>query len=136
MTASEIDKLRLPITKIKPVLLWLIGTWLAYRLISNGIIKFDPDGMWTSAFDRWGYPEWFRILIGGLEVLGGALVILPRVRHYGAALLFLIMIGALATRIINGTSPDDAFSISFYAVSFLYLAAHHDGVTGTPSNKD
>ena len=136
MADAKIVTIRAYITKIKPVLLWLIGLWLAYRLMTNGIKKFDPAGMWTNAFIRWGYPEWFRILIGGLEVLGGALVILPRVRHIGAMLLFLIMIGALSTRIINGTSPDDAFTIAFYAACFLYLAAHHEGAAKTPGIKN
>ncbi len=36
------------------------------------------------------------------------------------------MVGALLTRVVHGTVLDDALSSSFYAITFLYLAAHHD----------
>ena len=125
MFLKRIASIRGHLSNAKPLLLWLIGAWLAYRLMLNGYRKFDPEGMWTGAFDRWGYPVWFRYLIGFLEVGGGLLVLIPKLRHFGALILCIVMIGALATRIINGTGLDDALSISYYAIAFLYLAAYH-----------
>ena len=124
MMLKRIENLRGQLTKIQSLLLWLVSAWLAYRLIVNGIRKFDPEGMWSPAFEAWGYPVWFRILIGILETGGGFLVLIPKTRHIGALILFVVMVGALVTRIINGTGLDDALSISFYAVAFLYLATY------------
>ena len=124
MIAKNIKIIRESITKIQPILLWLIGVWLAYSVGLMGYYKLDPEGMWTNAFNRWGYPVWFRILIGVLELAGALLVIIPKLRHYGGLLLFIIMIGALITRIIHGTSTGDALSITFNAVVFLYLTSY------------
>ena len=120
-----VEDLRRQLTKIQPILLWLVSAWLAYRLVLNGIRKFDPEGMWTSAFEEWGYPVWFRIFIGILETGGGLLVLIPKIRHYGGLILFAVMIGALITRIVNGTSLGDALSITYYALFFLYLVTDH-----------
>jgi len=126
MIQMKIATVRKHLTTIKPILLWLFAAWLGYRLMLNGIRKFDPEGMWTNAFSKWGYPVWFRILIGVLETAGGLMIFIPKIRHFGALILCIVMVGALGTRIVNGTSLDDALSILFYVIAFMYLAAHHD----------
>ena len=124
MFVKYLDFLRSKLTRIQPYLLWLISCWFAYRLIVNGLRKFDPEGMWTKAFERWGYPVWFRIFIGVLETVGGILLVIPPVRHFGGLILFSVMAGALTTRLIHGTSLDDALSIATYAIVFLYLSSY------------
>ncbi|MCK0108565.1 DoxX family protein [Flavobacteriaceae bacterium S0825] len=111
------------ITKIQPILLWLISLWFAYRLGYHGLQKLDPEGFWTNAFIKWGYPDWFRTLIGVFETLGALLLIIPKTRHLGGIILFVVMVGALITRITFGTSVDDALTIAFNAIIFLYLAS-------------
>jgi len=64
-------------------------------------------------------------LIGILETLGGFIILIPKVRHFGGIILAIVMIGALITRIINGTGLDDALSIAFYAFIFLFAASSH-----------
>ena len=44
----------------------------------------------------------------------------------GGLILFVVMVGALATRLIHGTSLDDALSIASFAVIFLYFSTHFD----------
>lgn len=124
MFRKSIDTIRIYLTRIQPLLLWLVSSWFAYRLILNGLRKFDHGGMWTKAFENWGYPVWFRILIGVLEVGGGLLLLIPPVRHFGGIILFVVMVGALATRIVHGTSLDDALSIASFAIIFLYFATY------------
>ena len=116
-----IEKLK----KIQPILIWLIIAYPAYHVIVNGIRKFDPEGIWTVAFQDWGYPVWFRIFIGIIETAGGLIVLVPKVRHFGGIILAVVMIGALITRIINGTGLDDALSIVFFASAFLFAASSH-----------
>lgn len=118
-----LDSIQKRLTKIQPVLVWLIIAYPAYRVIVNGIRKFDPEGMWTGAFEEWGYPVWFRIFIGVLETLGGLIILIPRTRAYGGIILGVVMIGALVTRLINGTGLDDALSIVFYIAVFFFAAS-------------
>ena len=121
MLQTSISRIQTQLTRIQPLLLWLVSAWFAYRLIVNGIRKFDPEGMWTEAFENWGYPVWFRIFIGVLEVAGGILILVPKTRFWGGLILFAVMLGALITRLIHGVSLDDALSISHFAIVFLYL---------------
>ncbi|MGB1021135.1 MAG: DoxX family protein [Flavobacteriaceae bacterium] len=123
-----VNSIQNQLTKIHPILIWLIIAHPAYRVIVNGIRKFDTEGMWTDAFQDWGYPVWFRILVGILETGGGFIVLVPKIRHFGGILLAMVMIGALLTRIVNGTGLDDALTIAFYAFLFLFAASSHKKV--------
>ena len=118
---DKIESIRVRLNVVQPFLLWCIGAYMAYSLGYHGLEKLDPDGFWTGAFNRWGYPVWFRMFIGVLEFGGALLMLVPKVRPYGGAILFVVMVGALATRIIFGTSLDDALSISFNALVFLFF---------------
>jgi uncharacterized membrane protein YphA (DoxX/SURF4 family) len=46
-------------------------------------------------FARWGFPDGFNIVCGGLELVGSALLVLPSTRVWGLALLGMIMTGAI-----------------------------------------
>ena len=126
MIFKYVEQIRASITPYQGALLWLISSWFAYRFILNGIRKFDPEGMWSPAFEEWGYPVWFRILIGILETGGGLILLLPKLRHWGGMVLFVVMLGALITRIVHGTGLDDALSISYFGIFMLYLVGKHE----------
>ncbi|MGI9546863.1 MAG: DoxX family protein [Flavobacteriaceae bacterium] len=122
----RLENFRLKIKKAHPVLLWLMMAWLAQSLIKNGIRKFDTDGIWTGAFEEWGFPVWFRIFIGILETAGGILLLVPRFmfRFIGGMILCLVMSGALITRTVYGVGYDDFIFILFAAISFLFFATY------------
>ena len=101
------EKWRAPFLRAMPVLLWIIAAAVAYDFLLQGWRKFDPNGWWAPAFKKWGYPTWFMMLVGVIEVAGGLLLLLPKVRHFGAALLIMIMLGALVTRSIFGVSFEE-----------------------------
>lgn len=94
--------------------------------VKNGYLKFDPEGFWGPAFERWGYPVWFLFFIGVLEFGGGLAILVPRIAPYGALVLAVVMLGALVTRLIHGVSFGDASAISFSMVSMLLLAYEHE----------
>ena len=68
---------------LKEVLLWAASLYLAWLFIQQGYVKFDAEGFWSGAFERWGYPVWFMFLIGFLECLGAILILIPRTGAYG-----------------------------------------------------
>jgi uncharacterized membrane protein YphA (DoxX/SURF4 family) len=81
---------------------WLVSLFLANVFFRAGVDKFSSDSGWARAFAVWGYPDWFRILIGVLEVAAAALVLLPRMAPIGALLIIAVMLGGLGTHAVFG----------------------------------
>ncbi len=100
---------------------YVLGVLVAFVFVSQGLMKFDPDGFWTPAFERWGYPVWFRYLIGVLETAGGALLLVPRAATYGAGVLLPVMVGAFITRMSDGRLGD-VVSIAVYMSLLSWFA--------------
>src|SRR5262245_2886095 len=80
--------------------LWALQVLLAALFVVVGIAKF-ADPSWARKFAGWGYPSGFYMVIGALEAIGGVCLFVPRIATYAAALLGVIMIGALATHLLH-----------------------------------
>lgn len=83
----------------------LVGTWLPAILlvlifVPQGWSKFDDASGWARAFRFWGYPDWFRVTIGVLELLAALLLIGGRTAALGAIIIILVMLGGMATHLI------------------------------------
>jgi len=74
-----------------------LGLYLAQVYVRAGWGKLDGDPPWRVAFVGWGYPGWFRVLIGVVEVAGGVALLIPWISSYGALALSLVMMGAWST---------------------------------------
>src|SRR5262245_2752604 len=83
------------------ILRWL----LALLFVAGGVTKLVGVESAVAGFEHFGYPPWFRLLIGALETLGGIGLLLPAVARPAAAGLVGIMIGAVWTLIRMGDSP-------------------------------
>lgn len=83
----------------------IIGRWLPAILLilifaRQGWAKFDDASGWARAFRHWGYPDWFRVTIGVLELGAVVLLALGRTAAFGAAIIIVVMLGAWATHLI------------------------------------
>ena len=108
---------------LRQILLYLISVSLAILYIQHGWMKFDADGFWSKSFiEKWGYGEYFMYFIGVLEFGGGIALLIPRAWRYGAFILTIVMLGALFTRVIFGTSIDDVIYIAGNMVLLLFIA--------------
>ena len=108
---------------LKRILLFLMSANYAHTFIKNGWRKFDADGFWSGAFiERWGYGLYFMYFIGVLEFLSGIGILIPKVNKYAAFTLATVMLGALITRIVFGTSLDDASWIAVTMSTLLYIS--------------
>ncbi len=107
--------------KARLLLAWLVGAYLAWMYFKMGWVKFDPDGFWTDAFERWGYPVSLRLLVGLIEVAGAVLLLIPWTTSYGALGLGAVMIGAWVTRFNDGRMVDVAW-ITAYTVALAWIA--------------
>jgi len=86
----------------KEIALWVICLFLVWVFVRAGMDKFSDTSGWAKAFRYWGYPVWFRILIGVMELSAAALVLYKRTAAYGALLIAVVMLGGMATHVVTG----------------------------------
>jgi putative oxidoreductase len=87
------------LSKRKNIALWIITGVLALMFLFAGGLKLVGAQQAVDNFHRWGYPDWFRLVTGGLEVLCAALLLVPRATVFAGALLLCTMVGAMGTHI-------------------------------------
>jgi uncharacterized membrane protein YphA (DoxX/SURF4 family) len=103
------------------VLAWFLSLWLAFIFAKAGIAKFDDGSGWAAAFRNWHFPVWFRLLIGVVETLAAALVLWPRTASYGAALMAVVMLGAIGTFAVHHRMHPAPITALVVAVVVLLL---------------
>ena len=86
----------------REAVLWIITFFLAYVFIPQGYSKFFDDSGWARAFRVWHYPEWFRILIGVVEISAALFLFVRRFALVGAIMIMTVMLGGMATHIYWG----------------------------------
>jgi hypothetical protein len=70
---------------------------LAAGLLGSGLFIAMGTSRTKRDFARWGYPPWWNLLTGGLEMLSAVLVVLPASRMAGLALAAVIIAAAIVT---------------------------------------
>ena len=80
--------------------MWLPAILLILVFARQGWAKFSDASGWAVAFRHWGYPDWFRVTIGVLELSAVLLLALGRTAAYGAIIIIVVMLGAWATHLI------------------------------------
>ena len=86
----------------KEIGIWLMTILLVVLFATQGFAKFSSTHRWAQDFAHWGYPVWFRVLIGILELAAAALLLIPRTAGYGATVIVVIMLGGILTRVSHG----------------------------------
>jgi uncharacterized membrane protein YphA (DoxX/SURF4 family) len=100
--------------------------YLAASFLVGAATKFWPGPTffgpaYSEKFADWGYPPWFRFVVGGLELVCAVMVVVPRARFrfLAAVSLVLLLTGAVTTHIVN----HDPLSESVLAPVHLLIAA-------------
>ncbi|TAU52051.1 hypothetical protein ELH26_04190 [Rhizobium leguminosarum] len=76
----------------------LLSIWFLVVAFSGaGLVNAISTSGTRSDFARWGYPRWWGIVTGGLEILSAALIALPVSRIVGVALAAVIIAAAVFT---------------------------------------
>jgi len=76
---------------------WAAALVFVAGAIGNGIA---PPAM-RSAYERWGYPDWFHYVTAAVELVAAVMIFFPATRVAGAALGGLVMGAALWTVLHN-----------------------------------
>ena len=78
---------------IHTLAIWL----LAAAFVGAGLFNAIGTPRTKSDFVRWGYPSWWNILTGGLEIVSAILIAVPASRIIGLTLGAVIMAAATLT---------------------------------------
>ena len=96
---------------------------LGLIMLGSGGVKFIGLDFHKTQFADAGYPQWFLVVTGGIEVIGGGgllagLVFAPILAVLGGGLIIATMIGAILTHLDR---LDDPLSAAVPAAVFLVI---------------
>ena len=107
----------------REVAVWAVTLMLVRIFLTQGIAKFSASSGWAHAFAGWGFPVWFRVLIGVVEVSAALLLLYPRTAGYGTILIALVMLGGMGTHVATGRPSQVTSEVVPLAFSLIVLAA-------------
>ncbi|UTF54769.1 DoxX family protein [Natronosalvus rutilus] len=94
------------IETVIPVVQGLLGL----AMVGAGSAKILGIDLAKNDFERYGYPQWFFVVTGGIEVVGGlglliGLVFAPILAVLGGMLIAATMLGAILTHLFRVDDP-------------------------------
>jgi putative oxidoreductase len=108
-----------------PVVQGLLG----FIMVGAGSGKLIGIDLSVKDFERYGYPEWFRFVTGGIETIGGlglliGLVFAPMLAVLGGLLIIATMIGAILTHLFRVDDPLwRSVPPAIYLIAGLFVAS-------------
>ncbi len=81
------------------IALWVLCGLLAVLFLMAGGSKLAGAQPQVEHFSKWGYPGWFRLLIGAVEAAAAVALMIPRVAALAAGVLAAVMAGAIYTHV-------------------------------------
>lgn len=96
------------VRRVRPatVARWILQAALASQFVGAGVMKLSGDPAMVEMFAEIGAGQWFRYLVGGLELAGAIGLLVPRLCGVAALGLAGLMVGAVLTNLfVLGQSP-------------------------------
>lgn len=109
--------------RIASIAIWAAQIVLGLAIAGGGMLKLSSDPTMVEMFDDIGAGQWFRVVVGALEVAGGVGLLVPRVRALAALGLLTLLSGASIINVtVLDTTPLSALGPA--AVALLILVGH------------
>jgi putative oxidoreductase len=102
---------RAPQRKGANIALWVLQGLLALAFVGAAFGKLLGKPEMVALFEAVGVGQWFRYVTGLMELTGALLIVVPRTKFFGAALLYMVMVGAVLTHLFILHSPPTAPAI-------------------------
>jgi len=107
------------------ILAWVLEGLLGLMFIMAGLGKITGSKMHVEGFNKWGYPQWFRVVTGVIE-LGAAILLIVGFWNgtaaiIGAAILVAVGIGGVITHVRIKDSLKDTAMIGVLGIFALVL---------------
>ena len=84
------------IGKTRNTITWILTVLLALLYLGTGFAMVSGVEKVVQEFTLFGLPGWFRIAVGGLEILGAILLLIPAFTGAASFGLSILMIGGFA----------------------------------------
>ncbi len=95
-------------SKALNITFWALQSMAAVAFLIAAATK-HAGAIDLATFEKIGLGQWFRYFVGGLEMIGAILIVVPRMAALGAAVLTITMIAAIGTHLfIVGRPPISA----------------------------
>jgi putative oxidoreductase len=105
-TAGQTLSTRATRRRIPTIALWALQALLAIMFAMAGFAKVFGDPAMVQMFATIDIGQWFRYMVGALEIAGAVGVLIPRLSGLAALGLVCLMAGATLTNVlVLGTSP-------------------------------
>lgn len=106
-------------------IIWIIQGLLAAMFLMAGTMKTIGVQMHIDNFNKWKYPQWFRILTGLIELVAAILLIIgywnESMTFIAALILVVVCIGGVLTHIRAKDSMKDTSAILVLGLLSLVL---------------
>ncbi|MEQ7126950.1 DoxX family protein [Actinopolymorpha sp. B11F2] len=86
--------------RAKSITLWVLQVVTALWFLMAALGKFTGDEVVVATFDAIGFGDWFRYLIGVLEVAGAVAMLIPRLVGLAALGFVGLMAGAVLIQLL------------------------------------
>jgi uncharacterized membrane protein YphA (DoxX/SURF4 family) len=85
--------------RARTIALWVLQVLVAFQFAGGGWLKLSGAPVMVDMFATIGAGQWFRILVGTLEIAGAIGLVVPRLAGLGALGLSGLLVGAIATNL-------------------------------------
>jgi putative oxidoreductase len=108
--------------RVLSIALWVLQVLLALEFAMAGAGKVFGDPAMVEMFATIGIGQWFRYVVGGLEIAGAVGVLIPRLSGPAARGLIGLMAGATLTNVlVLGTSPQLPIALMLVSVLVAWV---------------
>ena len=82
--------------------LWAVTAVLSLLFLIAGLPKLAGVDAAMSQFSDWGFSPTFMVIVGVVEIVGAVLLLFPATASIAAAMLAVVMVGAIVTHAVAG----------------------------------
>ena len=112
----------IPRSRTKAAFLWTLQIITAALFLMAGLSKLAGAAAMVQLFAAIGVGQWFRYVTGAIEVVAAALLLVPALAFFGAALLIPTMVGAIFTHLfIVGGNPSMPIALLASATAIAWM---------------
>jgi uncharacterized membrane protein YphA (DoxX/SURF4 family) len=104
---------------------WLVGVYLGGMYLRMGWRELESYGIWSESLAGPDYPPWLPQLIGGIELVCGAALILPWLASYGGFVLSVVTAVAWGS-FAHDHRWTDLARLTLYTLALTWIA--HEGL--------
>ncbi len=115
-------------SKRRQVSLWVLTALLAAMFLFAGGLKLADPAKAGGMFQHYGYPPWFALVTGAMEVTGALLLLVPPVAWAGAVLVGIVAIGATATHLTHAEASHAPVPLVLLVIAAVVFYLRREGL--------